>query len=1168
MSKRPNSELDFNARITQFFLNNSRLTVLCLALVAILGMVATFNLNTSGFPTPEINILTVRTLYPGASSSAVKEDITTQLEEQLKDITEIETYQSTSANSASFITLTLKPDADLDSARSKISSALESAKLPGEAEQPVIGTIDVGGQDYIFALVNPDAKQLYDLGQKFESDLSNLTSVESVDSVSPIERKLEVILDNTKLTDKNISRTDITAQLETIGEELPVANNLSIDNRNQSLTTIVGGENLETIKELEIPYTSFNRFGAPSPKTIRLEELAEFKITYRFKEQNLLWTTYTTQSGQPITEQSLIIKVNAVSSFDTGEFTSKLAEIISKYEQTTLVDRADTLEELGPDESYIIEAVSISVENQAQVDEVVAGLVGGPLDTDNELLAQIGWLLGGIQLVFIVMMAFVSTRAAIVAALSIPLSLIFANIYLFLSGNDLNTLVLFSLVLVIGLVVDPALVTLESIQRKIDIGLRGRDAAIAAVKDVGAGLFLAALTNIIVFAPFGVISGILGEIFSYIPLTIIPAIIGSYIVPLVFLAWFGGLFLSPSKNKSTDEYKNLWSISKKLVRLNTAILNGSRKLRIAIVVLAIAIPLTVTGIYIGNGLIEFTQFSGAENGDRIQVTGTFLPEVTKPEQTKLIRQIAESISELDNVQMIYPHTAGLNYFVFPATEGSQNVVKLRDDINEDLAEFSDKFFTLNAGILSFTPPGANYQISLAINSENEPTLRSASIEVGEVVQQLCVTDSQEFVIDKNCSDESKVVVEVNDGFTDQETEVLEVRLDRQKLLDNSLIVAGAPQSLLVNSELRDLMNTSNSTTVSTAIIDGVETDVVLTNRREVIDRKSEIENAKVTNLLGQEVKIADVGEVVQTTAAQSITRIDGQTTNLVQAKVVEDYADQGSSTRITAALINYFNENDAEQTTELGLEAGAIATFSGGSTAEFTKSFSELVAALMLAIFMTYLVLVVFFESFMQPVVILFTVPLTFIGIFPALAHLGTGELGFLEIIGLIILVGIVENVAIFLIDLARQKIKEEGWDDKKAIAYASGVRFRPVVLTTITAIASLTPLAFTSPLYRPISLVIIFGLITSGVTSLFTTPILFVFFRWLSREFRSMTWYNQVLFFPLFLGYIPWLAWKDREGGEKRIENGEQEDGEDRRLESREQESEDLREAEKIDVK
>jgi HAE1 family hydrophobic/amphiphilic exporter-1 len=246
----------------------------------------------------------------------------------------------------------------------------------------------------------------------------------------------------------------------------------------------------------------------------------------------------------------------------------------------------------------------------------------------------------------------------------------------------------------------------------------------------------------------------------------------------------------------------------------------------------------------------------------------------------------------------------------------------------------------------------------------------------------------------------------------------------------------------------------------------------------------------------------------------------------VQAALADDFDDQTTASQATQAVLDYYQANDGERLAALGLNSDDLTAYSEGSTASNNKSFQELFIALGLAIVLTYIALAIFFSSFTQPLVILFTIPLSFLGIFPALAHLGNGQFGFLEIIGLIILVGIVENVAIFLIDAARQQIND-GQDDVSAISYAAGVRLRPVLMTKFTALASLAPLAFLSETYRSISLVIIFGLLTSGLTSLITTPILYIFFRWLSRQFQAAKWWHKMLFFLFAPVYL--LVWSRR---------------------------------------
>lgn len=1099
-------KIGFNAKITKFFLNNSRLTILLLALITILGLVSTFSLKTTGFPSPTINVLLVQSVYPGASSETIKEQVSKPIEEAIREVDGIDTYSSTSSESVSILSLNLLPSADLDSVRTRVDSALKGVDLPEDATSPSIRTIDIAGGDYIFSLIAQDPKSLYELSDQLSNEITSLANTSDVEITTPVLRRLEITLDNSKINNKFISVDQIYSQLESLGEEIPVGSNIVIDETSQSITTLVEGDDLAEIRNLRVEGTEFNQFGVPTTKTFKLSQLASFELTYEF-DGKTTYAAVSTDNGEAIFDQALIITVSTVDGVDSAVYDAELRDVLKEFESIEFVELHEQASSDYEASAYLIENFSVNDDNQQQVDEVAAGLFGGPLDIENEVLAQLGWLLGGIQLVFIIMMLFVSVRAAIVAALSIPLSLIFSTIYLYAFGFELNTLVLFSLVLVIGLVVDPALVTLESIQRKIDIGYKGKEAAIAAVKDVGAGLFLAAVTNVIVFAPFGVISGFIGEIFSYIPLTIIPAIIGSYIVPLVFLAWFGGIFLRKSKGKSKDEEKNLWPISKALISANTRILNTHWLVRVAIIVVAIVTPLATAGYFFGSGQVVFVQFSGSETGSIIQTSGTYLAGVTQDTQESIEQDLAKNIAEIEGVNVVFNSSSGPNFYIRPEAETSRTTIEIRDDVRELLAEYESEFFSIKADIASFTPSGEEYQVTIAIKEEDTSTLRSAAMALGEELYTICENEEGEFELGNiDCDDENQVVVAIDDGYTGKESEVLEVRLDRTKLANKNLLIDGAPQSLLVNRRLREVFGTDENTVVTTALVEGQETDVIIVNEYSAPKTKSAIRNLEVTNLAGKKVKISEVGEVVSVTAPSSIARENGETVGIVRLKLSSDYGDQGSASLVTQAIIDHYNNQDTgdENTAELGLEAGSISTYEAGGVAEFAKSFTELITALMLAIFLSYLVLVVFFESFTQPIVILFTVPLTFLGVFPALAFLGTGELGFLEIIGLIILVGIVENVAIFLIDLARQKINEDGWDDKRAIAYAAGVRFRPVVLTTITAIVSLTPLAFTSELYRPISLVIIFGLVTSGVTSLFTTPILFVFFRAVSRKVRG----------------------------------------------------------------
>ncbi len=1073
--------MDFNTRLSAFFLRNNRLTTLCFLFLLMLGFASTFLLKTTGFPSPDLKFVMVQTFYFGASSETVAEDVTAPLEAALRDVEGVHSFTSTSSNSFSMIGVTVDEDYDTDSVVSKLNSTLGGVALPDDAEDPEVVIPSIAGPDILYSLVSKDEEELYNLYESIETKLLELPETAEVAPMTAIEERLLITLDEAKMAQAGVTAAQVQSALSTFGETLPVASDLSLDDENQSLLTRLDEGSVDDIEDM--------RFG---DKTLKDFAKIEMDYVYEGGKESLLGINV---EGDPMVLKALHFQVKTVKNTDMTDYTETIEGIFDELGSVKLVKNFETGD--GFEKALLVEDYSVNNDNQRQVEEVVGGLIGGELNTDAPW-SYAGWLLGGIQLVFLVMVLFVSVRAAIIAAAAIPLSLVFSSIYVYAVGENLNTLVLFSLVLAIGLVVDPALVLLESIQRKVDIGLRGKEAAIAAVKDVGMGLFLACLTSIIVFVPFGVVSGILGQIITYIPMTIIPAVVGSYIVPLIFLAWMGGLFLKPKRGKSENEEENLWEIAKAVVATNEWILNHSRFLRFLIVVVALMVPLVVTASLFQSGQVKSVQFASSDNADYLQLGFVHYSDTTKEERASLEKQVLKAVVANEAVLGVFPMPGDIYMAVLkPADErGDYLSVDAADDINEAFEEtLSGEFFDLQIGVISNGPPTANYQVTLALKSSDLDALEQSALEVGNKLEDLCFTDGS-YSIDEGCEGE-KIVTKVDDGYEGKETTVIEVLLNRDKLNQLQLTIPGAPLTAYVNSVLRSLFSVNSGEAVGKLTIDGEEIEIVLEKKSEDPETLEEIENTVIFASGETVLRLKDIADIQEKESQASIQRLNGETISVVKARLDSEHSDPGSAALATQAVLDYYEENTLE-------EEVLIEQYSEGDTAGFIRSFQELFTALVLAIVITYVVLVMFFESFSQPLVILYTIPLTFLGVFPALAAFGGGQFGFLEIIGLIILVGIVENVAIFLIDAAKQKIKE-GWDDVRAISYASGIRFRAVVLTKLTALASLAPLAVLSEQYRSISLVIMFGLLTSGITSLFTTPILFIFFRWLSAKVRRV---------------------------------------------------------------
>jgi HAE1 family hydrophobic/amphiphilic exporter-1 len=320
------------------------------------------------------------------------------------------------------------------------------------------------------------------------------------------------------------------------------------------------------------------------------------------------------------------------------------------------------------------------------------------------------------------------------------------------------------------------------------------------------------------------------------------------------------------------------------------------------------------------------------------------------------------------------------------------------------------------------------------------------------------------------------VTRVEDGFTGRNNAQVEVILNREKL--NSL---GLP-AVVVAQTLAGVIGETEVTKFEREIDGSVRTvEVLLTNGSKPADRAAVADTVLLTTPQGV-VKVSDVATVQEVNGFSGIDRLNGSRFVTVKAKVVDELKDAAAPQK---AVKDFWTK---DKLAEFNLREDALE--SRGSGDEFIKSFQDLFIALGIALLLLYVSLVIFLKSFSQPFIILFAVPLTFLGVFPALTLVG-GQFGFLEILGIITLSGIVVNVGIFLLDLANQK-RAEGMDYKQAIAEASGIRFRPIVLTKLTTLGGLLPLILFAPFWQSLATVVTAGVLVSGFLSLFTTPILY----------------------------------------------------------------------------
>jgi hydrophobic/amphiphilic exporter-1 (mainly G- bacteria), HAE1 family len=1109
-------KLNFNSKITNYFLENSRVTLLALISLVIFGVASFSLLKTTGFPSPEINFVIVNTVYPGASANTILEQVTKPLETAIKPVEGVKSYSSNSANSVSTISIAIAEGANVDAVKAKIDATVKAVSLPEGAENSELITPKVSSDEYYFALVRKDGsvntKETFEVLEKLRLDVEKDTEVSSINVANKIDKKIALVIDAAKLETAGLTYTDVINQLRTWELSLPVAQNATLDEKRYNVLLSISGSSLDDIRNISL-------FSTTKPgRPVKLGEVAS--VEERYYTQSEINAVLGYRDGD-------VVKVSASTPFsidtndttDLNKYDPKLQKILNKF----FVPESEEAQSLFDADKALfarydlIPVYSVAESNQTQTHEVYAGMVGEPWD-GLKAFKWIGFAFGGIQLVFLMMLAFVSWRAALISAAALPLSFFFSVIWVKLTGNDLNTLVLFSLVLVIGLVVDPALVVLESIQRNIDNGFKGKEAVLRAVNEVGTGLFLAVLTSVLVFVPFGVVSGVFGAIIKYIPLTIIPAIIGSYIVPLVFLSWIGGMFLKRKKNTSQNEEENLWRVAQWMIRFNERILHSNALIRLSIILVSIIVPFAVAAFYMGTGRVKSVQFAQPEDSEFLQLSTENYPQKTPQDLQKDDTALLTEILKVDQVEQVTPLSQGVNvsYFI-KLKEKSERKGYTASRINQDLKtrineQFKDTFFTIDVATLGAGPSTSAFPVTIAVKTNDLNVQRNVSLDITNILNTVCVKEKS-FELKSDCAENDKVVTKVDNGYDGKANKNIEVLLQRERLALNPV------NPIEVRGIIANLFKVNDGKKVGTFKDNGSDLDIVLDKTAASPRDIEQIRNIPLTTLDGRTIKLSDIAEIRDVDSINSIRRVKGETVGVVSAKLKDEYADSANIAAIQKKVIEQFNASEKTKYSDVVVE-----NYSEGDIASIAKSFTELGIAFLLAIVLTYLVLVIFFNSFTQPLVILFSIPLTFIGIFPALAAFGGGQLGFLEIIGIIILVGLVENVAIFLIDAANQKVRE-GWDEKKAIAYASGVRFRPILLTKLTTLVSTAPLAVLSEQYRSLSVVIIFGLLTSGIVSLVTSPILYIYFKNLSRTVRAYPGYGKVLFmlfFPVAILVMP----------------------------------------------
>ncbi len=691
--------------------------------------------------------------------------------------------------------------------------------------------------------------------------------------------------------------------------------------------------------------------------------------------------------------------------------------------------------------------------------------------------------LQAIALTFLVLLFFLrNIRSSLIVAVSIPVSMIVTFAVMDQAGLTLNIISMAGLALAVGMLVDNSIVVIESIFRHREEGEAPKDAANHGANEVAMAITASTLTTLAVFIPVLFVPGIAGELFNDMVVTIVFSLSISLLVALTLVPLLTSRFLAIRQRKHGDNFvakiaERIGTWLSDLQALYARILSWSLGHKITVVlsslgllIISIIIVANLGGEFIPNNDMGFISIAVDRS------PGTSLESMEKS-MHELNRIIMQDVPELENVYSNFGQGEGI-MSLFSTRASSEGDVTMRlknlSDRKRDIFQIQD---ALREKLKKLPDVDARFEdrgnsALFGTGSDIMVEIFGHNLEIAEAIAQNI----------KNRLQDIKGVAHVETSFKESAPE-LRINLDRQRIADLGLSTAQIGQAV----------SSSMLGTVATQFREGGdEFDIRVQLNKEARGSKEDIDNILLMTPLGKQIPLRAVANIEYTNAPKEIQREDQE--RLVTVNVTISGRDLQSVTQ------------DVKKAVQQVPVPGNFRIELGGTAEEQQKSFMYLGLAFLVAILLTYMVMASQFESYLDPFIILFTVPLSFIGVAFALLITGT-NLSVMSLIGMVMLIGIVVNNGIVLVDYINQ-LRERGLAMTDAIMEGGQIRMRPVLMTALTTILAMFPLSLglgeSGQSWAPMARAVMGGLAVATVLTLIVVPVIYAIMENLSEKIRA----------------------------------------------------------------
>ncbi|MBN2694309.1 efflux RND transporter permease subunit [bacterium] len=1012
--------------IFKLFLNKPIIVHFIFIFVAVYGFIALKKIPVEKNPQVTLDFAIIMTTYTGASPDQIESLITIPIEDAIANIQDIKQIRSRSENGKSIIFIDFV-DGVKNYDQRVIDIQTEINKLPNlpskdEMGGPFVYKISTGDTEPVLKIMLSSEKQDEASFKNIAENLKRVITkkvkgVKNIEIGGVADYQIEVILKNSLLIQHQTTIDDIVSALSLQNFRTP-GGKMSVNNQSVMVKPVGNIKSLEQIKNIVIKRES-------TGEKLYLKQLA-------------------------IVEQRKID--GSINSYLNSS--PSISFYVMKEQSANVVEISDkTKKEIS---SFLKFYPDISVSFEQDGGEEVSKSIS--ILRDNALL--------GMVLVSILLFLFMGWRAAFLAVIGIPFAFFATFVLMYFFGYTINSLSLFAMILVSGMLVDDAIVVIENVYRFREEGYSPFDAALKGTVEIALPVISAVLTTVAAFLPLLGITGVFGKFLALLPVIVTFTLVASLLEAIIVLP----VHLYEMKNLYREEKKDNNRVWQVVVNIYKKTLYFSLKLRYLFLLVIVALLVysffivsqLKTVLFPATDTDELTAKIVLVENASLETTTEYVKKVEKeilkkfyPNKIKSVISVVGRVVE-DNRWIVRENVAELRVKLIKEDNLlGEEIKRYMRDIIGNIPEIVEFEFFQNTG-----GPGQGSPIDISIAGEDMRIL----IEIAQKI--LAFLKEEKGVVDLRSSimrTNSEIVIEPNREMINQ---------------------IGVPISK-ISSAIRGMI--SGRVAGKYLDVDGKELNIWVRLDNKENYSFDDIKNIPIQKSSEGIIVLGDVSKILEVEELAKISREDRAREVRVKANIDPKITTSNEENKkISERFLDYISENYPGYVLKLK-----------GEAEEQKQAFSDIFYAFLMAVLIIYIILGIQFDSFFQPFIVLLTVPFAFIGVAIGL-HLSNLPVSFMSGISLVALVGIVVNDSIILVDFIN-RVKKRVTTRREALIEAGSTRLRPIILTTVTTIGGLIPMAFfltgSNKMWSPMAITMIWGLSFSTILTLFIIPVIYAIF-------------------------------------------------------------------------